>query len=36
LALVASDASLADASLAKLKKMVLARYGDVLELGDVG
>jgi ATP-dependent DNA helicase RecG len=36
LALVAADSSLSDASLAKLKKMVLARYGDVLELGDVG
>lgn len=36
LALVASDPTLSSASLAKLKRMVLTRYGEVLELGDVG
>jgi len=35
-ALVAMDAELADPSLARLRRMVLARYGSTLELGQVG
>jgi len=34
--LIASDPQLADESLARLRQLVFARYGHVLELGDVG
>lgn len=36
MALVAADPGLADARHAKLRRQMLARYGTVLELGDVG
>lgn len=34
--LIAADPDLKDAAYAKLKRMVLVRYGEALELGDVG